>query len=404
MSEDFVQDILGACKQRNGRKAAQLLMLQGYSKKQRKVFFSAIDPGSFRKACKSNFPKFFSSMICNHILSQFDLCKKQIDQAYENQLQALTDAVQWCAGHKEEAWFLPIINAVLTQSRVATGAAEAASARQDQQKWQKCVEQVRQLVRTFQVSSRKQIYETLQYGLFFVVNHLFKIYFKMNQISAIPMTMRPLKRFETQLTMFPKKDTVTYRFLVGKYQVINEQYREAEQSLEYAFKHCHKDHVANKRRILQLLIPLRLLTGRFPSPRLQKKYPLPQLQPVIQAVGQGSIKQFREHMTNNEQAYIDSGIYLMLEKLEPQTYRNLCQRVYKVMQKMEKEGKVKKAQILKLAKLQAALKIQHVTMDNDELECILANLIFKGFMKGYIAHGRAVVLAKANPFPKMSIK
>lgn len=308
-------------------------------------------------------------------------------------MQALTDAVLWCSGHKEEAWFLPIINAVLTQSRIAVGAAEGASKRQDQQKWQKCVEQVRQLVRYFQVSSRKQVYETLQYGLFFVVNHLFKIYFKMNQISAIPMTMRPLKRFESQLSMFPKKDTVTYRFLVGKYQVINEQYKEAEESLEYCFKHCHKDHVANKRRILQLLIPLRLLSGRFPSPRLLKKYPLPQLSGVITAVGQGSIKQFREHMTNHEQAYIDSGIYLMLEKLEPTTYRNLCQRVYGVLRKMEAEGKVKKAQILKLGKLQVALKLQGVDMDNDELECILANLIFKGFMKGYIAHGRAVVLA-----------
>lgn len=39
-------------------------------------------------------------------------------------------------------------------------------------------------------------------------------------------------------------------------------------------------------------------------------------------------------------------------------------------------------------------------LDLDELECTLANLIYSGYVKGYIAHEkRILVLSKASPFP-----
>lgn len=39
-------------------------------------------------------------------------------------------------------------------------------------------------------------------------------------------------------------------------------------------------------------------------------------------------------------------------------------------------------------------------VDIDEIECLLANLIFKGNIRGYIAHEkRILVLSKDNPFP-----
>ena len=42
-------------------------------------------------------------------------------------------------------------------------------------------------------------------------------------------------------------------------------------------------------------------------------------------------------------------------------------------------------------------------MDIDEVECIVANLIFRKFIKGYISHKlRVLVLAKNDPFPSLS--
>ena len=41
-----------------------------------------------------------------------------------------------------------------------------------------------------------------------------------------------------------------------------------------------------------------------------------------------------------------------------------------------------------------------VQVDLDEVECFVANLIFQGFVKGYISHERKVaVLRKQEPFP-----
>jgi len=56
---------------------------------------------------------------------------------------------------------------------------------------------------------------------------------------------------------------------------------------------------------------------------------------------------------------------------------------------------------LPLDTLLAALRVNGTDMSVDELECILANLIFQGNMKGYIAHKRCVVLSKTDPFPKV---
>lgn len=39
------------------------------------------------------------------------------------------------------------------------------------------------------------------------------------------------------------------------------QYKEAEADLDLALKHCHRDAKANKRRILNNLVPLKLRLG-----------------------------------------------------------------------------------------------------------------------------------------------
>ena len=41
-------------------------------------------------------------------------------------------------------------------------------------------------------------------------------------------------------------------------------------------------------------------------------------------------------------------------------------------------------------------------MDVDEIECVLANLIYSGYIKGYISHQHAkLVVAKGNAFPPL---
>jgi hypothetical protein len=43
-------------------------------------------------------------------------------------------------------------------------------------------------------------------------------------------------------------------------------------------------------------------------------------------------------------------------------------------------------------------------IDLDEVECILANLIFKQYIRGYLSHEkRILVLSKKEPFPTSKV-
>lgn len=51
----------------------------------------------------------------------------------------------------------------------------------------------------------------------------------------------------------------------------------------------------------------------------------------------------------------------------------------------------------------AALAVSGVELPVEEVECLLANQIYKGFMKGYISHEKQmVVLSNVNAFPKLT--
>ena len=48
-------------------------------------------------------------------------------------------------------------------------------------------------------------------------------------------------------------------------------------------------------------------------------------------------------------------------------------------------------------------RIRHMAMETDEIECIVANLIYAGYVKGYIAHQHGkVVLSKQDAFPALA--
>jgi len=40
---------------------------------------------------------------------------------------------------------------------------------------------------------------------------------------------------------------------------------QAEQALEYAFVHCHRSTPRNRLRVLQFLVPIKLLVGKMPQ-------------------------------------------------------------------------------------------------------------------------------------------
>ena len=176
--------------------------------------------------------------------------------------------------------------------------------------------------------------------------------------------------------------------------MFDNNFKEAEEYLKFAFEHCHKASRANKRSILIYLIPVKMLLGQMPSSQILRKYDLLQFQEVVLGVKQGNLLRLNAAMEANEKFFIKCGIYLILEKLTVITYRNLFKKVHIL---------VKTHQIPIDAFLVALRMMKVEDIDQDETQCIIANLIYEGKIKGYISYQhQKLVVSKNNAFPALN--
>ena len=76
---------------------------------------------------------------------------------------------------------------------------------------------------------------------------------------------------------------MTYKYYVGRKHMFDNNFKEAEEYLKFAFEHCHIKSRTNKRSILIYLIPVKMLLGQMPDEILLKKYDLLQFKEVVLA-------------------------------------------------------------------------------------------------------------------------
>lgn len=133
---------------------------------------------------------------------------------------------------------------------------------------------------------------------------------------------------------------------------------------------------------------------KFPKKSLLEKFKLTQFIDIVQSIKSGNIKQFNECLSTHQNFFISKGIYLILEKLKIIVYRNLFKKVHLITT----------GQRIPIGNFVSALKwMENDAIDIDETECILSNLIYNGYLKGYISHKVALVVSPTNPFPKLPL-
>merc|ERR1719473_2517311 len=235
--------------------------------------------------------------------------------------------------------------------------------------------------------------------LLWVSCELLRAYFVLAQVSQCSFLLSALKQ-QYQKEGFdphklPKSIAVTFYFFWGKHAVFDNSYKEAEEKLTWAFKHCHPNAHSNKRRILTYLIPVKLRFGVLPSQEMLAKYELHGFVELIKAIKEGNMRMFTRQLDAMADELIRSGTFLLMERHKLLVYRNLCKRVYAV-------GKDEFGNKLPLVHFELALSWQD-DCDEDETACILSNLIFQGAIKGYMSYEhKKIVFSKENPFPAVS--
>lgn len=191
-------------------------------------------------------------------------------------------------------------------------------------------------------------------------------------------------------------DRVAYLYFVGRLAVASERYKEADESLAEAYDRCARTASSNLRAILEYWVPVRMLLGSVPSARSLKEHSLEHYVDVAAAVRTGDVARLDAALARDQAHFIRVGTYIVLERLRLCAYRTLVKKCH-LIARLETPGKEHQ---IKVATMLTALASLGVETDLDEVECVLANLIFRKAVRGYISHAqRVVVLSKAKPFP-----
>ncbi|KAL9588094.1 MAG: hypothetical protein Q9203_003090 [Teloschistes exilis] len=245
-----------------------------------------------------------------------------------------------------------------------------------------------------------------------------------NILRALQATKADLPPIER----FPKSHIVTFKYYVGVIHFLDEEYVRAEQSLTEAFHMCHKNAHRNKELLLTYLIPTHLHTSHtlatptLLSTRLDLHYIFYNL---LRAIRRGCLADFSNRMMAHESSYVKRRIFLSLERARDLCVRNLLRKVWLL------EGGKENTRV-KIGTFAAGMRCSmfysawtpnpspspsddegetvseeyvraeiDAMMEDDEVECLIAGLIYKGLIKGYISrdHGIVVLNRKGEAFP-----
>ncbi|KAK7805738.1 hypothetical protein U0070_010959 [Myodes glareolus] len=374
----YLQQVYEAIDTRDGASCAELV-----SFKHPHVANPRLQMASPEEKCQQVLEPPYDEMFAAHLRCTYAVGNHDFIEAYKCQtvivqypLPRVTSFLRAFQAHKEENWALPVMYAVALDLRIFANNADQQLVKKGKSKVGDMLEKAAELLMScFRVcasDTRAGIEDSKKWGMLFLVNQLFKIYFKINKLHLCKPLIRAIDSSNLK-DDYSTAQRVTYKYYVGRKAMFDSDFKQAEEYLSFAFEHCHRSSQKNKRMILIYLLPVKML---------------------LVSDREGNLLLLNEALAKHETFFIRCGIFLILEKLKIITYRNLFKKVYLLL----------KTHQLSLDAFLVALKFMHVEdVDIDEVQCILANLIYMGHIKGYISHQhQKLVVSKQNPFPPLS--
>ncbi|KAK5109918.1 hypothetical protein LTR62_006407 [Meristemomyces frigidus] len=363
-------------------------------------------------------------------------------ESWKNVLNAVIRAYQ---NEMFEAWTIPCLyivgkylrifaikaddNAALAQrdTDVALGVHDEDMSNSSSSRNEKLEDAARQIGRIFALclGDRSPLDDSRKWALYYIANLSFKTYFRLNSISLSKNILRSLQAQAPgelpELSAFPRAHQVTFKYYSGVIDFLSEDYKAAEEKLLAAYEMCLYSPTnttttttsRNRDLILTYLIPTKLLTsGLLPTIALLSSSPnLTHLfQPIAHAIKTANLSAFHAALAANEETFIKRRIYLTLERGRDLLLRNLFRKVfvaggYEPSAAGAAEGvvteKVRRTRI-PIREFAAALRMAGMAeeeigdgeggVDEEGVECLLANCVYKNYMKGYISRDHDLIL------------
>lgn len=333
-------------------------------------------------------------------------------EAYETCMSAFLRHLTSLGSAVSSRPFLPILTQMLLDLRqlalLADKAREAKTGGAGHQQQPHLEATARQLNKAFTVCVADRNTDmdlSRKWATYKIVNLLFRTYFKLKSLPLCRNILRALSAAQLPaFEQFPASDRVTFRYFTGLLHFLSQDWSLALNDLQYAWTHCHRRAVKQQYHILLYLLPLKLiLKGELPReqgiwtahPRLQALY-----QPLFDAIRGASLQQFNATLASpqHEKFLVQKGLYAAVESFRPILLQSILKRLYLIKEKSTR---------LSLQDVEKTMAFAGLEMDEEdsaaECEWLVAGLIARGFVKGYISHERQIlVLSNVAPFPKIS--
>lgn len=385
----YMDDICNAIGNRDGDYWAQLM-----SHKDPHVASHKLQLPESHHITQNFFDPPLDEMIAYHIRAVWAVSENDYYEAYLAHVNVIQNFIKVFQMQKEENWALPVLYVICLDLRMFALHADTQRVKKGTGKQNEVLEKSAEfLMNCFRVcvsDTRAALGNSKKWGMLAVVNQLFKIYFTLNKLQLCKPLIRAIDSLPIK-DQFPKAHLVTYRYFVGKKAMFDSNYKLADEYLTYAFEHAHKSSQKNKRSILIYLLPVKMQLGKMPSLKLLKQYDLEPFVAVRNSVISGNYLMLTKALEENQSFFIKVGIYLILEKLKIITFRNLFKKTALLLGTHQ----------LPIEAFRVALHFMGETdMDTDEVHCIIANLVYEGYIKGYISlQHQKLIISKQNPFP-----
>ena len=303
---------------------------------------------------------------------------------------------------KLDDWFLPVLKFLIRKTKyfaLETNKAQKLG-KSTEDNLNKAAETIRGVLSNFQSmksdSSKVKV-------ILFLINELFWINFKLinyHQCKSLLQTQE--SKLGGELSDYPKAEQVTFYYYSGRMCLFDNKLKEAYFYLNksYGILNGYQGNNRDKirRQVLKYLIPIKIYYGEFPHENLMKTYDLDEYIELSVSILKGDLGTFIQNLEKLKKLWIQRGLYFFIEKLQIILLRNLFKTCFNILSEEGKNVQFDTEMFMKAINWKGS-----ENYDLDEVECILAQLIFKSYIKGYLSHEkRKIVFRKNDAFPSIA--
>eukprot|EP01054_Gregarina_sp_Poly1_P003165 Gregarina_sp_Poly_1__3164@NODE_189_length_11663_cov_119_423594_g168_i0_p3_GENE_NODE_189_length_11663_cov_119_423594_g168_i0NODE_189_length_11663_cov_119_423594_g168_i0_p3_ORF_typecomplete_len450_score64_42PCI/PF01399_27/0_0002_NODE_189_length_11663_cov_119_423594_g168_i0933910688 len=237
-----------------------------------------------------------------------------------------------------------------------------------------------------------------------------RVCLKLRNVQMAAAFLRTVPTNQPVSPTAPRGPATKFKYYYGNLLLQRESFAQAEEPLVWSFNTCPSKNVELKRSILACLVAVRLRLGQIPPEGLIEQYKLNHYRGIITAAKNGDLRLFDDCMSKFATEFYKDGTTLCLDRVKFVVQRTLCRRAYAWALQNFFSGS-EPTNIVPLGLFTAAFKWQvdakedssGLLFDEEEMMCVLANLVRLDYVRGYIAwQPRKFVFSKKAPFPSIT--